>query len=376
MHSGDAAMPAAVRWLAIGDGQWRPGAFGKVAAMAENLDRRGKSSNHRGAAHAYAAIDLGTNNCRLLVARPDSANGFRVIDAFSRIVRLGEGLVRHERLSEAAMSRTIGALRICADKVRRTRVLRMRGVATEACRRADNCDDFLARVREHTGLDLETISSGEEVRLILQGCLPLFDVALPKAILFDIGGGSTEVVWIDLAGADPDPIDWISMPFGVVTLADRFGGNPMSADAYRALIAEVDGYLAPFCRKNGIAEAVATGGVQMLGTSGTVTTLAGVQMALPRYDRSAVDGAYLQFEAISEISGRLLHMDCDDRAAVPCIGAERADLVVAGCAVLEAVCARWPVGQLRVGDRGIREGILRELIAAPAQSDKVGNGAG
>ena len=342
--------------------------------MAENRDRRGGSRG--GAVRAYAAIDLGTNNCRLLVARPDAADGFRVIDAFSRIVRLGEGLVRHERLSEAAMRRTIGALRICADKLRRTRVVRMRGVATEACRRADNCDDFLARVRDLTGLDIETISSGEEVRLIVQGCLPLFDAAMPKAILFDIGGGSTEVVWIDLGGATPEPIDWISMPFGVVTLADRFGDTALSADCYRALIAEVDGHLAPFCRKNGIAEAVAAGGVQVLGTSGTVTTLAGVQMALPRYDRSVVDGAYLGFGAISEISGRLLRMGCADRAAIPCIGAERADLVVAGCAVLEAVCERWPVGRLRVGDRGIREGILRELIAAPAQTGFAGNGAG
>jgi exopolyphosphatase/guanosine-5'-triphosphate,3'-diphosphate pyrophosphatase len=373
MRSGIAGKLANVRISAVG-------CVRKGAAMTENLDRRGKSRTRgkarSGAARAYAAIDLGTNNCRLLVARPDAADGFRVIDAFSRIVRLGEGLVRHERLSEAAMHRTIGALRICAEKLRRTRVVRMRGVATEACRRAGNCDDFLARVRERTGLDIETISSDEEVRLILQGCLPLFDAGLPKAILFDIGGGSTEVVWIDLTGATPEPIDWISMPFGVVTLADRFGGNPLSAERYRALMAEVDECLAPFCRKNGIAEAVVAGGVQMLGTSGTVTTLAGIQLALPRYDRSVVDGAYLGFEAISEISGRLLHMGCADRAAIPCIGVERADLVVAGCAVLEAVCERWPVGQLRVGDRGIREGILRELIAAPSQLDRVGDAAG
>lgn len=333
-------------------------------ARRHNDDTRGDDT--RGAdGQAYAALDLGTNNCRLLVARRGQAGGFDVIDAFSRIVRLGEGLGRDDRLSEAAMRRTIRALRVCADKMNRTGVVRARGVATEACRQARNCEDFLHMVSEQTGLVIETISSGEEVRLVLQGCLPLFRRTPPRALLFDIGGGSTEVVWVDLSGPSPEPVDWISMPLGVVTLTERFGDGPMSADSYRALIAEVDGLLAPFCRRHGISEAVARGKVQMIGTSGTVTTLTGVRMGLPRYDRSVVDGAYLDFDDIARISERLRRLPCAARAAYPCIGADRADLMVAGCAVLEAICRRWPVGRLRVADRGIREGILRELIDVP-----------
>ena len=311
---------------------------------------------------AFAALDLGTNNCRLLIAVPTGPGEFEVIDAFSRIVRLGEGLGQNGRLSDAAMRRTVEALRICARKIRRAGVAGLRIVATEACRRASNCDDFLDRVSAQTGLEIETISTAEEVRLVLRGCMPLLDDQPRHAIVFDIGGGSTEVVWLHLEGTAPEILDWVSMPHGVVTLSEQYGDDPMSADAYAQLIGEIDAYLAPICDRHGIADAVTRGEVQMLGTSGTVTTLSGLHLGLARYDRSQVDGTYLAFDAIDHISHRLRELDCDGRAAQPCIGAERADLVVAGCAVLQAMCARWPVGRLRVADRGIREGILCELM--------------
>jgi exopolyphosphatase/guanosine-5'-triphosphate,3'-diphosphate pyrophosphatase len=311
---------------------------------------------------AYAALDLGTNNCRLLVATPDTDGEFRVLDAFSRIVRLGEGLTQAGRLSPAAMTRTIDALRVCAGKIRRSSALGVRSVATEACRQAANCDEFLNRVTDETGLKIETITSAEEARLVLQGCLPLFEAAPSYGLVFDIGGGSTEVVWVRLTPGRADIVDWISMPLGVVTLSERYGRGTISAAEYDRLIVEVDAYLTPFCARHGIADAVARGAVQMLGTSGTVTTLCGVDLRLPRYDRSVVDGTYLGFESIERICHMLRRMDCARRAAQPCIGSERADLVVSGCAVLEAICKRWPVGRLKVADRGIREGILCELM--------------
>lgn len=311
---------------------------------------------------AYAALDLGTNNCRLLVATPDTDGGFRVVDAFSRIVRLGEGLGHAGRLSPEAMSRTIDALRICASKIRRGSVSGVRSVATEACRQAENCEEFLTRVTQETGLSIETISSAEEARLVLQGCLPLFEEQPSYGLVFDIGGGSTEVVWVRLGRNRAEIVDWISMPLGVVTLSERYGRGTIPAADYDRLIAEVDTYLTPFCAQHGIADAVARGTVQMLGTSGTVTTLCGVNLRLPRYDRSVVDGTYLGFESITRICHMLRRMDCAGRAAQPCIGSERADLVVSGCAVLEAICKRWPVGRLKVADRGIREGILCELM--------------
>jgi len=340
--------------------------------------RRGPYGRHGRAAlrsgPAYAALDLGTNNCRLLVATPCDEGGFRVVDAFSRIVRLGEGLGRAGRLSPAAMTRTIDALRVCAGKIHRCSVAAARNVATEACRQAENCDEFLARVSVETGLVIETISSAEEVRLVLQGCVPLLEEAPSYGLIFDIGGGSTEVVWVRLGNGLPEILDWISIPLGVVNLSERYGQGTLDVDDYDRLIAEIDRYLAPFCARHAIAAAVAEGAVQMLGTSGTVTTLCGLSLGLPRYDRSVVDGTYLGFEAIERICGRLRHLDCAGRAAQPCIGSERADLVVSGCAVLEAICKRWPVGRLKVADRGIREGILCELmqdggLGAPAGAD-------
>ncbi len=311
---------------------------------------------------AYAAIDLGTNNCRLLVARP-SGDGFRVIDAFSRIVRLGEGLATSGALSEAAIERTVGALGICAAKLRRNRVAHVRSVATEACRRARNCDGFLARVREETGLELEIISSREEADLALVGCAPLLDDGAPFAIMFDIGGGSTEVSWLrQRPGVGPEMLDCVSVPCGVVNFAERFGGDRISPDTYSAMVAEVDAMLRPFERQHGIRRRVAEGAVCMLGTSGTVTTLAGVHLGLARYSRDAVDGLYLSFPAMNEVTRRLAAMSYDQRAAHPCVGPERADLVVAGLAILDAICRIWPVGGLRVADRGLREGILLGLM--------------
>jgi exopolyphosphatase/guanosine-5'-triphosphate,3'-diphosphate pyrophosphatase len=350
---------------------------GGAAVMTTGLHRRRRTHGSRRryrdfSEPAYAALDLGTNNCRLLVATPDTDGGFRVVDAFSRIVRLGEGLGQAGRLSPEAMSRTIDALRVCAGKIRRGAVSGVRSVATEACRQAENCEEFLERVTDETGLTIETISSAEEARLVLQGCLPLFEKQPSYGLVFDIGGGSTEVVWVRFGPGRADIVDWISMPLGVVTLSERYGRGTIPAAEYDRLIAEVDAYLTPFCARYGIADAVARGAVQMLGTSGTVTTLCGVNLRLPRYDRSVVDGTYLGFESIERICHMLRRMDCAGRAALPCIGSERADLVVSGCAVLEAICKRWPVGKLKVADRGIREGILCELM----QDNDAGPSAG
>jgi exopolyphosphatase / guanosine-5'-triphosphate,3'-diphosphate pyrophosphatase len=312
----------------------------------------------------YAALDLGTNNCRLLVAR-GAGSGFRVVDAFSRIVRLGEGLASSGCLSEAAMARSIEALKICADKVIHRRVTRGRYVATEACRRAANCADFLARARAQTGIPIEIISSEEEVRLVVAGCGALLDSRVPNAIVIDIGGGSTEIAWLEVPpalGAAPTILASASVPLGVVTMTDRYGGKQVSDATYDAMVAETRAAIAPFDAEHGIARIIAKGGVQMLGSSGTVTTLAAVHLRLSRYQRAAVDGLIMDFGDVARVSRELLATSYEDRMAHPCIGTDRGDLVIAGCAILEAMCLTWPVGRLRVADRGIREGVLLGLI--------------
>lgn len=313
-----------------------------------------------------AALDLGTNNCRLLIAVP-AASGFRVIDAFSRIVRLGQGLQKHQKLSEDAMERTLQALKICARKMAKRNVTLSRVVATEACRRARNCDDFLERVAAETELDIEIISTREEAELALAGCVPLFDPKIPNALVFDIGGGSTELVWHRgkaraIGRNGKSDLDAISLPFGVVTLAERHGGDRFDRATYRRMVDESRSALDAFEARFDIGAAIRDGAVQMVGTSGTVTTLAGIRMNLRRYDRDRVDGTYLDFGEMEEIAERLASVGFDERAAMPCIGQERADLVVAGCAILQGICERWPVGRLRVADRGLREGILFDLL--------------
>ena len=327
--------------------------------------RRGRS---RGAAqgrwaHVYSALDLGTNNCRLLVAKP-ARQGFRIVDSFSRIVRLGEGVRSAGRLSEAAMSRTIEALKICARKMDRHQVSRARNVATEACRRAKNGAEFLARVEAETGIRLDIIDSHEESRLALDGCASLLDFDNRHALVFDIGGGSTELIWLDLEDrTKPERLAWTSLDCGVVTLAERFGSGRIEPEVYASMLGHVREMLDPFEHEHRLSRVLATGSVQMLGTSGTVTTVAGVHLDLPRYDRSKVDGLWLTADEIDHAARRLALMDYAERAAHPCIGRGRADLVVAGCAILQAIMLTWPADRVRVADRGVREGLLRALVA-------------
>ena len=318
--------------------------------------------DNTGASNAYAAIDLGTNNCRMLVARPFGSD-FRVIDSFSRIVRLGEGVAAEGRLCEDAIKRTVSALQVCSAKLKASGVERIRSVATEACRRADNATLFIDRVRDQTGIDLEAITSQEEAELTLAGCAPLLDRALPHALVFDIGGGSTEVVWIDATHpGGPKAVDVISLPHGVVTLTEDFGGRTNTGEQYEDIVDLIDRSLGAFDARNGVSKAVSEGRVQMLGTSGTVTTLGAMHLRLGRYDRSKVDGLSLHFDHINAVVDYLGTLNAEDRLQHPCIGPRRSDLIMSGCAVLDAVCRRWPVGELTVADRGIREGILMSLM--------------
>lgn len=312
------------------------------------------------AARHYAALDLGTNNCRLLIARPQGQDGFAVVDAFSRIVRLGEGLAATGRLSDAAIERTIAALRICADKLKRRKVTLARSVATEACRRASNGPEFIDRVYRETGIVLDIITAEEEARLAVLGCHALLEPGEGPALVFDIGGGSTELVLLDSAEPVPRVLAWQSAPWGVVSLTESHGGGDDAvarARAYANMRRVVSEAFAPFA-----ARLPDVAGRRLLGTSGTVTTLASVHLELQSYDRSRIDGLIVPSEAMRGVSTRLSTMDLEERSAVPCIGRERADLVVAGCAILETILDLWPAKRLGIADRGIREGILRRLM--------------
>jgi exopolyphosphatase/guanosine-5'-triphosphate,3'-diphosphate pyrophosphatase len=314
-------------------------------------------------AATYAALDLGTNNCRLLVARP-TADGFRVVDAFSRIIRLGEGVAASGRISEAAITRAVEALMVCREKMRARGVGRARLIATAACRAAENGEEFRSRIAKEAGVELEIIDSATEARLAATGCTELFDPAASGIILFDIGGGSSELVRLNRSRPGrsgpptPDIVGWASLPVGVVTLAERYGGKTVSHEIYQAMVEEVAVLVDHFAAEH----AGDLGAFHMLGTSGTVTTIAGVFLRLARYDRRRVDGCWLSDDEISRVVGELMAMSFEQRAANPCIGTERADLVLAGCAILDAIRRAFPCERLRVADRGLREGMLVEMM--------------
>jgi exopolyphosphatase/guanosine-5'-triphosphate,3'-diphosphate pyrophosphatase len=311
--------------------------------------------------HYYGALDLGTNNCRLLIAVP-APIGFTVVDAFSRIVRLGEGLSHTGRLSEAAMLRTIEALRVCANKLAWRKVGRTRLIATEACRTAQNGSQFIRRVTEETGLKLEIIDRETEAYLAATGAEPLIDAAAETVMVFDIGGGSTELMWITKPDGVYRVAAWTSISAGVVTLSERFGGMSVSPQTFNAMREHLRPMLTSFVDQVRVATGYGPVPDHLLGTSGTVTTIAGVQLGLKRYDRSRVDGCWLDSEAIGEVTERLLAMDYAARAENPCIGRERADLVLAGCAILEEIRLAFPAPRIRVADRGLREGMLTLLM--------------
>ena len=337
-----------------------------TAALPENFDSSARFPRRP----TFAALDLGTNNCRLLIARPDGSD-FVIVDAFSRIVRLGEGLAASGRISQQAMDRAVEALTICADKLRRRRVLLSRAVATEACRRAANGREFIERVHRETGIVLDIISAKEEARLAVLGCHQLLSPGDGPALIFDIGGGSTELVLLDDRGGDPVILDWQSVPWGVVTLteAERHDSDDPAARtaAYAAMRAHVRGAFLAFAQRiasrwPGRGEAQ----LRLLGTSGTVTTLASLFLDLPSYDRSKVDGLHVATADMRAVCEQLAAMSISQREQLACVGRERADLVVAGCAVLEEICDIWPAPALDVADRGIREGVLRQMMRAHA----------
>ncbi|CAN7156807.1 exopolyphosphatase [Rhizobium sp. LjRoot254] len=316
----------------------------------------------------YAALDLGTNNCRLLVAQPTRPGQFRVVDAFSRIVRLGEGLGASGMLSEGAMDRSVEALRICAAKLASKNIRRMRLIATEACRAAGNGEVFLERVTAETGLSLEIINRETEARLAVSGCASLIGREARSAVLFDIGGGSSEIAVLQIEGQRQPRLanhitHWTSLPVGVVTLSERHGGQHVTPEIFEDMVQEVSGMLDGFEAPHASALNGADSGFHMIGTSGTVTTLAGVYLNLPRYDRRQVDGLWMSADEVTSMQDKLVSLDFEARAANPCIGPDRADLVLAGCAILEAIRRRFPTDRMRVADRGLREGLLTEMMA-------------
>ena len=320
---------------------------------------------------AFGAIDLGTNNCRLLVAHPaKGARGIRVVDSYSDVVRLGEGLATTGRLSDRAMDATVAALHVCKRKMERRDVKAFRAVATQACRQAENGAEFIARVREEVGIRLEVISPRVEARLSVMGCLTLADPKKQVALVVDIGGGSTELSWLDVKrlkgaqgrGGKPPINAWASLPVGVATLSEMHPEHGDRVAWYSAMKDHVRQAIAEQGCGNNYRQIFRAGKGHIIGTSGTITSLAGVHLKLPYYQRKRVDGIWMPTADAVNVARDLASRDFAGRASVPSIGADRAQLLVAGCAIMDVLCEMWPGERIRVADRGLREGILLGLM--------------
>lgn len=368
IRSAAASAPRAEAGLHGPSGSVRgPGGGATSPAQEPRTGQTAPPRRHRGP--LYAALDLGTNNCRLLIARPHE-HGFRVIDGFTRIVRLGEGVSVTGRLSDAAMARTMEALRQCRNKLRDHQPTRLRLIATEACRAAENGPAFLERVKAELGLDLEIVDRRTEAELAVTGCADLIDGEAQGALMFDIGGGSSELAWLDFRGGRPRSQgrmsasirSWQSLPVGVVSIAEKFGGVTVTPQIFEDMVSHVSEHLQQFRGREKLRQMIATHPVHLIGTSGTVTTLAGLHLGLERYERQKVDGLWMRRDQVDETMRALLGMPFERRVAHPCIGRDRADLVLPGCAIFEAIRREWPTERVRVADRGLREGILISLM--------------
>lgn len=344
---------------------------------------RGPRRNRRperktGSAPLYAAVDLGTNNCRLLIAEPRGM-GFRVVDSHSQIARLGEGLNATGRLSDASIERAMDALGKIRAKLKARGVGHVRCIATEACRKAENGPDFIARVRDETGLTFKIIGPKEEARLALIGCHNLIDRNADKVLVVDVGGGSTELSLVDARAArevgfkgvlaKAPILSWTSLPLGVVTLSEAFAHLP-EQDGFLAMREQAETVFRSWSRHSEAADAMAAGASHLIGTSGTVTCLAGLHLKLDKYRRDKVDGAWLSREAASGAIQQLRDAGPDGRAKMPTIGPERAGLMLSGCAIIDAAWDVFPGERLRVADRGLREGLLLSMMHGPKRSKR------
>ena len=349
---------------------------------AERASRRRSIEPAQAEPELFAALDLGTNSCRMLIAAPDGGH-FRIVDAFAKSVRLGMGLERTGHLSRGAIGRTLQALDICADKLQRFGVKNTRLVATEACQRARNGAHFLSMVTRETGLRLEVIRPEEEARLAVISCAPLVDPEAEQVLVFDIGGGSTELVWIDLSGVPPEAraeailnlkvkggapdrgaariVDFISVPLGVATLHERFADVADDGARFALMSWYFEEQLTSFKPYLDLPEA---GLFQMIGTSGTVTTVGAAHLGLRRYDRRKVDGMTLSTAAIDAVIQRFLRLGPSGRRNDAGLGRDRCELIMSGAAILQTLLRLWPTEAIRVADRGLREGMLFSMMSA------------
>jgi exopolyphosphatase/guanosine-5'-triphosphate,3'-diphosphate pyrophosphatase len=309
-----------------------------------------------------AAVDLGSNTIRLLVADADRASGLHPVHAEQAVARLGEHLFRTGRLQDGAMARALGAVRGYRDRARALGAERVLVVATAAVRQAGNREELVGRLAAEPGVSVRVVDGDEEARLTLLGVTwGVLGARGAEAdderrmVVLDIGGGSTELIVAE-AGA---VVSSVSVTLGVVGLAERFfHADPVDWAEYQACADHVT------CRLDADAWPAVLGLAPraLAGTAGTITTLAALDLGLPSYDGARVQGHRLRGAAVRSLRDRLGALRVADRARLPCLEPGRADLIMPGIAIVEAVLAGLGLAELRVSDAGLREGIVLDAV--------------
>lgn len=301
----------------------------------------------------FASIDLGTNTVRLLVVTGNS-KGFTTLHSNQLITRLGEGLSHSGILKDIAMERTIKAVLDFKREASKYSPFAIWVAATSAVREAKNRNEFIEKIREVTGLELEVIPWEEEARRTLLGVFSGLDGNIKKAIVFDIGGGSTEYILT----VDKRLVKSVGTALGVVHLSEKYIRKDPVDDGELIILESV---ITNKIRnvKSQLHDVLCTmHDVRLIGTAGTVTTIAALDLNLHPYDPAKVNGYVLNIENVKEILKKLKNMTLEERRNIPALESGREDLIIPGAVIVIKTMEIFGFNEMIVSDYGLREGII------------------
>ena len=307
----------------------------------------------------FAAIDLGSTNCRLVIV-DIIEDKYKIICSFSEILNLGRNLSFSNEFNDEIIEKTIEIFKIISQKLKYYNVLSYRCVATEACRQSINSDELVKRIHERTNIEIEIIPSKEEARLCLKSCLNHNVNLNDFNLVFDIGGGSTEIIIFDSIYSNKD-FDFLSIPIGVINFSEK-----VSLFKTEKVLGQLEKQMMFFSKKKKIHNEP----ISIIGSCGTVTTLCAIHLKLNYYQKSLVDNTLLEIEDLKQTCNFVKRLSSEEKEKHPCIGPQRINLLDNGILILEKILESWPVKRILVSDRGLREGIILDQIKFKRKNEK------
>lgn len=327
--------------------------------MENKLHKDAEKKAVRDAKKYFAAIDLGSRNCRTIVGCQSKAGAFEYIETYSKSVSLADGVAASKKLSRKSMDRTIEALAFCSKVLSRYAGLTYLAVATDAMRRAENASVFIKRVKRELGLIISIITPQEEAYYAALGCIEVLSLETEIFVVFDIGGGSSEIALCrQKSDKDIELIDSLSIPYGVINLLES--KDHLTFSGYSNLVQKISDLSRDFLNQYATTLDFVNN-FQCIGTSGTTTTVAALNMNLRFYDREKINDSILQFSEILKTVHYVQSLSEDERKLHPYISQSNEDLVLGGLTILEGIVRGLPASTITVTDRGVRDGVVYAL---------------